>query len=161
MSSTANERQVGGAHYQGKPTQHWDFALQRDLGYLEGQITKYIARWRDKNGLQDLEKDEHYLQKLIENIKLMTLRRTLFHEALSCLRWHQPGVAADLEGRIDECLGITPTLSQYCDQQGFVPGDVEEAVTRLIVDWSETGNANLLLDAQIAIQAAIARERRG
>jgi hypothetical protein len=63
---SANERQVGGEHYQSQ-YQHWDF-VQRALDgrYLEGAITKYVSRWRKKNGLQDLRKAEHYLQKLIE-----------------------------------------------------------------------------------------------
>ena len=63
---SANESQVGGAHYQ-SGYQHWDF-VQDCLGglYMEGCITKYISRWRKKNGLQDLEKALHYCQKLIE-----------------------------------------------------------------------------------------------
>jgi hypothetical protein len=62
---TANERQVGGAHYR-KKIQHWDFVASHDYGYLEGQVTKYVFRWKDKNGLQDVQKAEHFLQKLIE-----------------------------------------------------------------------------------------------
>lgn len=62
---TANETQVGGAHYA-KPIQHWDFVSSHDYGYLEGQITKYLFRWRDKNGLQDVQKAAHFLQKLGE-----------------------------------------------------------------------------------------------
>jgi hypothetical protein len=31
-----------------------------------GCITKYVERYQDKNGLQDLEKAQHFLQKLIE-----------------------------------------------------------------------------------------------
>lgn len=61
----ANETQVGGDHYQ-KPIQHWDFVTSHDYGYLEGQITKYLFRWRDKNGVQDLQKASHFLQKLAE-----------------------------------------------------------------------------------------------
>jgi Protein of unknwon function (DUF3310) len=63
--SLANARQVGGAHYQ-KAIQHWDFVVSHDYGYLEGQVTKYVFRWRDKNGRQDLQKADHFLQKLIE-----------------------------------------------------------------------------------------------
>jgi len=35
-------------------------------GYLAGNVIKYISRYKDKNGVQDLAKAEHYLQKLIE-----------------------------------------------------------------------------------------------
>jgi len=64
----ANDNQVGGDHYKGE-IQHWDWAVSENLGYLEGCITKYVARWRKKNGLQDLEKAQHYLTKLIEIAK--------------------------------------------------------------------------------------------
>lgn len=63
----ANETQVGGEHYKraGKH-QHWDFAALNKLRYFDGQITKYVTRWRNKNGLQDLEKALHFCEKLIE-----------------------------------------------------------------------------------------------
>lgn len=63
--ATANDRQVGGAHYA-KPIQHWDYVVAQGLGYFEGQITKYVSRWRDKNGIEDLKKARHFLDKLIE-----------------------------------------------------------------------------------------------
>ena len=62
----ANDRQVAGDHYNKRPIQHWDFVAGHDYGYLEGQVTKYLFRWRDKNGRQDLEKAAHFLQKLAE-----------------------------------------------------------------------------------------------
>lgn len=63
----SNDTQVGGSHYKGTTYQHWDFVLSAlDGRYLEGNITKYIARHRKKNGLQDLQKARHYLSKLIE-----------------------------------------------------------------------------------------------
>jgi lipopolysaccharide biosynthesis regulator YciM len=61
----ANDIQVGGEHYKGT-IQHWDYVIANDLSYLEGQITKYVSRWRKKNGLQDLQKARHFLDKLIE-----------------------------------------------------------------------------------------------
>lgn len=62
----ANEQQVGGAHYAAKAIQPWDFIIANDLGYLEGNIVKYVSRWKDKGGIEDLKKAQHYLQKLIE-----------------------------------------------------------------------------------------------
>lgn len=64
----ANDRQVGGRHYA-KPIQHWDYVVAQNLGYFEGQITKYVSRWRDKNGLEDLHKAKHFLDKLIEEVE--------------------------------------------------------------------------------------------
>src|SRR5579859_258729 len=33
--------------------------------YFTGNLTKYVVRWRKKNGVADLEKAVHYLDKLI------------------------------------------------------------------------------------------------
>jgi hypothetical protein len=64
--STANDIQVGGEHYKSN-FQHWDFCAEEfGTGYFKGNITKYVARWRKKNGVQDLQKARHYLVKLIE-----------------------------------------------------------------------------------------------
>ena len=62
---TANNTQVGGAHYTA-PYQHWDLVWDAHMGYFPGQITKYTARWRLKNGLQDLQKALHFAQKYSE-----------------------------------------------------------------------------------------------
>lgn len=73
MSSQANDRQVGGSHYQdaagtcphcGGVIQHWD--LFGKMPYLMVQVTKYVIRFLGKNGEQDLDKAEHYLKKLRE-----------------------------------------------------------------------------------------------
>lgn len=66
----ANDRQVGGDHYKSR-VQHWDFAFANcGRGYFKGQITKYVARWRKKNGVDDLEKALHFLEKLIELVSV-------------------------------------------------------------------------------------------
>src|ERR1044072_4220508 len=61
----ANDRQVGGSHYK-TPISHWDFVLANDIPYLEAQIIRYLIRGRKKNGLEDLQKAQHYLDKLTE-----------------------------------------------------------------------------------------------
>jgi Protein of unknwon function (DUF3310) len=63
----ANDRQVGGEHYKtpGIP-EHWDLVAIFGWDYFQGQITKYLMRWRKKNGIEDLEKARHYLDKYIE-----------------------------------------------------------------------------------------------
>ena len=63
----ANEEQVGGDHYKKHgDMQHWDVVVKFGLDYFQGQITRYVFRWRDKNGLEDLRKARHYLDKYIE-----------------------------------------------------------------------------------------------
>lgn len=64
--NSANGVQIGGAHYKNKSIQPWDYIVQNEIPYLEGNIIKYISRWRDKGGLDDLRKAQHYLSKLIE-----------------------------------------------------------------------------------------------
>jgi hypothetical protein len=57
----------GGNHYkQFKGFEPWDVITAWNLGYLEGTALKYIARWKDKNGIEDLKKAIHFLQKKIE-----------------------------------------------------------------------------------------------
>jgi hypothetical protein len=33
---------------------------------MEGNVIKYVSRWRKKNGIADLEKAKHYIDLLIE-----------------------------------------------------------------------------------------------
>ena len=68
--SDANNTQVGGDHYRSKAVQPWDFIVSNGMGYLDGNVVKYVSRYRDKGGLQDLKKAMHYLEKLIEVEKL-------------------------------------------------------------------------------------------
>lgn len=62
----ANAYQVGGQHYNAKSLQPWDVIIAWNLGFLDGNAMKYLARWRDKGGIEDLKKAKHYIEKLIE-----------------------------------------------------------------------------------------------
>ena len=62
----ANARQEGGSHYKQFKHETWDVILDWGLGYLDGNAVKYLSRWRHKNGLEDLKKARHYIDKLIE-----------------------------------------------------------------------------------------------
>ena len=67
QKANAPGAQVGGDHYGGGAFQHWDFVIKHlENHYLEGQITKYLSRWRRKHGTQDLLKAKHYTYKLLE-----------------------------------------------------------------------------------------------
>lgn len=61
-----NAVQVGGTHYGLTALQHWDVVQLFKLDYFQGNISKYLFRWREKGGVQDLEKARHYLDKYIE-----------------------------------------------------------------------------------------------
>jgi hypothetical protein len=58
--------QEGGNHYKNLPIQTWDYIAANDIGYLAGNVIKYVSRYKNKNGVEDLKKAQHYLAKLIE-----------------------------------------------------------------------------------------------
>ena len=62
---SANDKQVSGTHYL-RAIQPWDFIAANGIGFFEGNVIKYVTRWRDKAGVDDLKKARHYLDKLIE-----------------------------------------------------------------------------------------------
>ena len=57
--------QVGGDHYKDNTIQVWDAIHDWGLGYFSGNVVKYVARHHKKNGIEDLKKARHYLDKLI------------------------------------------------------------------------------------------------
>ena len=60
------DTQVGGSHYQMGGIQPIEYIHANNLSFIEGSIVKYISRWRNKNGVEDLEKIKHYIDLLIE-----------------------------------------------------------------------------------------------
>jgi hypothetical protein len=60
------EVQVDGNHYKAMKIQPVEFIHANGIPYLEGNVIKYVSRWRNKNGLADLEKAKHYIELLIE-----------------------------------------------------------------------------------------------
>lgn len=65
-SPSLKDTQVGGTHYSKMKIQPIDFITANELGYMEGNIIKYVCRYKSKNGVEDLKKAQHYLQMLIE-----------------------------------------------------------------------------------------------
>ena len=64
---SATDEQIGGSHYKDLAIQPIDYIVQNNLGYIEGNIIKYVTRYKNKNGVEDLRKARHYLEMLIEN----------------------------------------------------------------------------------------------
>jgi hypothetical protein len=62
----ANGVQVGGNHYKLKKIEPWDYIVANGIGFLDGNAIKYLTRWRNKGGVEDLKKAIHYIEKLIE-----------------------------------------------------------------------------------------------
>lgn len=95
-----NDYQIDGRHYEGV-MQHWDFAAANfGPGYFLGQATKYVCRWKKKNGLVDLNKARHFLVKY-ESINWQVLgyaNRPVI--AISPAKFCQMHQLDDLEARI-------------------------------------------------------------
>ena len=58
--------QLGGNHYNNKAIQPIDYIMANKLDFCEGNVVKYITRYKDKNGLEDLKKAKQYIEFLIE-----------------------------------------------------------------------------------------------
>lgn len=63
------DRQPGGDHYKSRGAQPIEYILANELGFCEGNVIKYVTRYKDKNGLEDLEKAKHYIEFLIDKLK--------------------------------------------------------------------------------------------
>lgn len=62
----ASEIQIGGDHYKKFLIQPAEFCYYNNIPYLEATAIKYLCRWKDKGGIQDLEKAKHFIDLLIE-----------------------------------------------------------------------------------------------
>ena len=62
----ASETQVAGNHYSKLKIQPMEYCLQNDLNYGQSNAIKYITRYKDKNGIEDLKKAIHCIELLIE-----------------------------------------------------------------------------------------------
>lgn len=67
----ASEYQIGGEHYKSKDVQPWTameswMSAEQFEGFLRGNVIKYIARYPDKDGMKDVYKAKHYLERLVE-----------------------------------------------------------------------------------------------
>ncbi len=60
------DKQVQGSHYKDLAIQPVQYIHANNIPYFEGNVIKYVTRWRSKNGIADLEKAKHYIELLIE-----------------------------------------------------------------------------------------------
>ena len=66
MSESALDIQVDGSHYKNMAIQPIVYIYANQMPFIEGNIVKYISRWKNKNGIKDLEKARHLIDMLIE-----------------------------------------------------------------------------------------------
>lgn len=63
---SALQTQVAGSHYTDMPIQPVTFIHANGLDFCQGSILKYVCRFRNKNGKDDLLKAKHFIDLLIE-----------------------------------------------------------------------------------------------
>jgi hypothetical protein len=63
------KKQVGGNHYKKYKIQPVEFIIKNNIGFVEGNIIKYVLRFKEKGGVQDLLKAKHYIELLIDTTK--------------------------------------------------------------------------------------------
>ena len=64
-AATPLEVQVGGDHYRSMVIQPIEYIHANNIPFAEGNVIKYVSRWRAKNGIKDLEKARHFIDLLI------------------------------------------------------------------------------------------------
>lgn len=57
---------INPSHYKQGNIEVIDFILDQKFSYIEGNVVKYISRYKKKNGLEDLKKAQWYLNRVIE-----------------------------------------------------------------------------------------------
>ncbi len=63
---SALDVQVGGDHYKQFIIQPVEFIVHNNIGFLEGNVIKYIARHKHKNGADDIRKAMHYCELILD-----------------------------------------------------------------------------------------------
>jgi hypothetical protein len=58
--------QEGGQHYKKAVIQPIEYIHANGIPFAEGSVIKYVSRWRDKGGIEDLKKARHFIDLLIE-----------------------------------------------------------------------------------------------
>jgi hypothetical protein len=65
-NDSALSKQIGGDHYKKLKIQPVEYIHANGLPFIEGCIIKYATRWRDKGGLQDIDKIIQFAELLKE-----------------------------------------------------------------------------------------------
>jgi hypothetical protein len=61
-----SNKQVGGSHYKHLKIEPTEYAHANNLGFLEGNVVKYVTRHKEKGGEEDIKKAIHYLEMILE-----------------------------------------------------------------------------------------------
>ena len=136
--------QVGGDHYSRLAIEPIQFIEANGLNYCEGNAVKYISRWRNKNGLEDLNKAKWYVERLIQ-IEEQRLEEERRDELTAAINEH--------------CTDTSPVPCEACDcdaaesdlweEQDVTTDLADEYITDLhFFGWSEM-SSDARLEAQV------------
>ena len=67
------DKQIGGSHYKSFHIQPYEFISKNDLSFFQGNVIKYVCRYLNKNGIEDLDKIIHYCE--LEKKKLKDMEK--------------------------------------------------------------------------------------
>lgn len=91
MPSQTPVEQVGGDHYGNSDYKHWDLMCEFHVFWPEANATKYLSRWREKDGLKDLKKALSYVDKRLaiceKPYSMQFAGRTFQVSVLKMLKW--------------------------------------------------------------------------
>lgn len=62
----ALDMQVGGSHYKNLAIQPIEYIEKNHIGFAAGCVIKYVSRYKEKNGAEDLKKAKHFIDLLLE-----------------------------------------------------------------------------------------------
>jgi len=62
----ALDKQIGGKHYNTMKIQPIEYSMENKMNPLQHTVIKYVSRYQDKNGIEDLHKAIHSLELLIQ-----------------------------------------------------------------------------------------------
>ena len=61
--------QIGGNHYKSLAIEPIRYIVENEMDFCEGNVIKYVSRYKEKNGIEDLQKAKNYIDYEIERLK--------------------------------------------------------------------------------------------
>ena len=68
LYGTEEKNNINPDHYGNSGIDVIDFCQANNLDFMQGNVIKYVFRYKNKNGLEDLEKAKEYIDRMIENL---------------------------------------------------------------------------------------------
>ena len=66
-----HDKQIGGSHYKNFKIQPYEFISKNNLSFFQGNVIKYVCRYLNKNGIEDIDKIIHYCELEKKKLKDM------------------------------------------------------------------------------------------